>query len=73
MDQPSRDKAELMNNFHASHAKLVTRLATTLFEELLQPRYINDPEAPSPLLWIGGDTFEHYQEHRTILEAVGNA
>jgi hypothetical protein len=38
------------------------------FEDLLTPRHAEDPEKRPILLWILGDTTEHFLEHRETIE-----
>lgn len=49
------------------NAPVVATLRQMPFDKLLQPRYADDPEECALLLWVAGDTYEHYQEHSAAL------
>jgi hypothetical protein len=50
------------------YAELVGKLESMSFEELLAPRHADDPEKRPVLLWVLGDTSEHFAEHRATIE-----
>lgn len=67
-DRPSR---EVMKHLGKTYQKLIARLKATPFKELMEPRYAEDPKKRPLLLWVLGDTTEHFKEHRkTIQRAV---
>ena len=49
---------------------VMAKLDATPFEELLKPRHANDPEGRPLLLWVLGDTSEHFAEHREVIERI---
>ena len=62
----SRPRAEVMNHLKRVYAALVEKLDEMPFEDLLQPRH---PDRPDPLLlWVLGDTVDHFKEHRETIE-----
>lgn len=62
----SRPRAEVMDHLKRVYTLLVEKLEETPFEELLAPRH---PDRPDPLLlWVLGDTIEHFAEHRQTIE-----
>lgn len=62
----SRSRAEVMENLKRVYNQLVTKLEGMPFEDLLKPRHADRPD---PLiLWVLGDTTEHFQEHRETIE-----
>lgn len=65
-----RSVAEVMADLHQTHAQVVKTLTELPFADLLRPRYADDPDQRPLLGWIAGDTYEHYQEHREILERL---
>lgn len=65
-----RTLAEVLDDLHRGHAQVVNTLAALPFADLLRPRYADDPAARPLLGWVAGDTYEHYQEHREILERL---
>jgi hypothetical protein len=40
------------------------------FEDLLQPRHADDPTKRPLLMWVLGDTSEHFAEHRQVIEKM---
>lgn len=52
------------------YAELVGKLESMSFEELLVPRHADDPEKRPVLLWVLGDTTEHFAEHRATIEKI---
>lgn len=61
-----RSRSEVMENLKKVYAALITKLNAMSFDDLLQPRH---PDRKDPLLlWVLGDTTEHFQEHRETIE-----
>jgi len=52
------------------YTELVAKLDAMSFEELLAPRHANDPEKRPLLLWVVGDTSDHFAEHRGTIEKI---
>ena len=64
-------RREVMSRLKRTYRKLMTRLKATAFSELMKPRHANDPKKRPLLLWVLGDTTEHFREHRkTIQKAI---
>jgi hypothetical protein len=40
------------------------------FEDLMKPRHADDPEKRPLLMWVLGDTSEHFAEHRETIEKM---
>ena len=38
------------------------------YEDLMQPRHAADPQKQPLVLWVLGNTVEHFAEHRMTLE-----
>jgi len=47
---------------------LYNKLEAMTFEDLLKPRHAEDPEKRPVLMWVLGDTTEHFAEHRETIE-----
>lgn len=45
-------------------------LAAMKFEELLLPRHADEPEKRPVLMWVLGDTTDHFAEHRATIEKM---
>jgi len=52
------------------YEEAIRRLDAIEFVELLAPRYDEDPEKRPLLLWVIGDTSEHFAEHRAVIEKM---
>lgn len=63
-----RSRSEVMTLLKTTYEILKARLEATPFDDLLKPRHANDPEKRPLLLWVLGDTTEHFQEHRETME-----
>ena len=67
----SRSVEDVINGLKQTYEKLLAKLDATPFEELLKPRYPEeDPEKRPLLLWVLGDTSEHFAEHREVIERM---
>jgi hypothetical protein len=52
------------------YAETVRKLESMSFDELLAPRHADDPQKRPLLLWVLGDTTEHFAEHRATIERM---
>ena len=66
----NRSAHEVMDELRRVYAELIQKLDNTPFEDLLQPRHADDPERRPVLLWVLGDTTEHFDEHRSTMERM---
>jgi len=64
----NRTAEDVLGELNRVHAELVAKLESMPFEELMKPRHANDPEKRPLLLWVLGDTTEHFLEHRETIE-----
>lgn len=63
----NRSFGEVMLWLTQTYEKLLAKLEGMSFEELMAPRDPNDPEKRPLLLWIIGDTSDHFAEHRATI------
>ena len=63
-----RSLDDVMGWLKSVYADLVARLDAMSFDELLAPRHADDPEKRPLLLWVVGDTSDHFAEHRSTIE-----
>lgn len=63
-----RSRREVMARLKRSYAQVLARLGQMRFRELLQPRHADDPKKRPLLLWVLGDTTEHFREHRLTIK-----
>ena len=64
----NRSLADVLGELKTVYARVMDRLKSTQFEELLQPRHPNDPQSSPLLSSVIGDTYEHFAEHRETME-----
>ena len=65
-----RSLEDVMGQLNQVYEELVAKLDTMSFEELMKPRHADDPERRPLLLWVLGDTSEHFEEHRQTIEKM---
>ena len=65
-----RSTQDVLEELRRMHDTLVEKLKSMSFEDLLRPRHAEDPEKRPVLMWVLGDTTEHYAEHRATIEKV---
>ena len=65
-----RSTEEVLIELRKAYEAVLAKLESTPFEELLKPRHADDPERRPLLLWVLGDTSEHFAEHREVIERM---
>lgn len=65
-----RSIEDVLNELKQTYEKLLAKLDSMSFEDLLKPRHANDPEKRPLLMWVLGDTSEHFEEHRQTIEKM---
>ena len=66
----NRSTQEVLDELKRVYADLVKKLESTPFEDLLKPRHADDSEKRPVLMWVLGDTTEHFAEHRATIEKM---
>jgi hypothetical protein len=66
----ARSTDDILNELKAKYAEVLARLESMSFDELLQPRFPDDPKKRPLLEWVLGNTSEHINEHRTSIEKM---
>jgi hypothetical protein len=64
----SRSSEDVLGELKIVYARVMDRLKSTPFEDLLKPRHPNDPQSYLLLASVAGDTYEHFAEHREMIE-----
>lgn len=64
----NRTAEDVLSELKRMHGELISRLEGMSVDELMQPRRADDPQKRPLVLWILGDTSEHYAEHRATIE-----
>jgi hypothetical protein len=63
-----RSTQDVLKELKQVYLTLYNKLEAMTFEDLLKPRHAEDPEKRPVLLWVLGDTTEHFAEHRETVE-----
>jgi len=63
----NRSTQDVLDELQRVYAELTAKLEATPFEDLLKPRHADDPEKRPVLMWVLGDTTEHFAEHRATI------
>jgi hypothetical protein len=66
----NRSTEDVLDKLRRVYADVMKKLDAMSFEELLKPRHADDPERRPVLLWVLGDTTEHFAEHRATIEKM---
>lgn len=67
----NRSTGDVLAELKQTYEKLLAKLDGMSFEDLLTPRYPEeDPEKRPLLMWVLGDTTEHFAEHRGVIEKM---
>ena len=65
-----RSTEDILDELKQTYERLLAKLDATPFEDLLKPRHADDPERRPLLMWVLGDTTEHFAEHRETIEKM---
>ena len=65
-----RTPEDVLRELRQTYDTLIAKLAAVSFEELMAPRRADDPEKRPLLLWVIGDTSDHFAEHRAVIERM---
>jgi hypothetical protein len=64
----NRSIEDVLGELNSLHARVMDRLESMSFEDLLKPRRADDPQSSPLLPSVAGDTYEHFAEHREMIE-----
>jgi hypothetical protein len=72
MVERSRDRSieDVLGELERKYAEVMAKLKSMPFEDLLQPRFPDDPEKAPLLNWVLGNTTGHFAEHRETIEKM---
>jgi len=65
-----RPVEEVLAELKETYTEVTTRLEAIPFEDLLQPRFPDDPWKLPLLDWVLGNTSDHIREHRLTIEKM---
>ena len=66
----NRPVQDVLAELKSVYAELINKLQAMTFEDLLKPRHVDDPEKRPVLMWVLGDTTDHFAEHRATIEKM---
>jgi hypothetical protein len=66
----NRPLQDVLAELKSVYVKLINKLEVMPFEELLLPRHANEPEKRPVILWVLGNTTDHFAEHRATIEKM---
>jgi hypothetical protein len=64
----NRSKQDVMDELNKTYKQLMAKLESMTFAEMMKPRHADDPEKRPLVLWILGDSADHFAEHRETIE-----
>lgn len=64
----NRSTDEVLNELKSTYDAVLSRLNIMSFEDLLKPRFPDDPSSYPVLASVAGNTYEHFAEHREAIE-----
>jgi hypothetical protein len=64
----NRSTQDVLDELRQTYEGVISRLEGMSFEELMTPRHPKDPEKRPLLMWVIGDTSDHFAEHRAVIE-----
>ena len=65
-----RETRDVLDELKHVYAELVSKLEAMSYEDLLMPRHADDPEKRPLILWVIGDSSDHFAEHRETIEKL---
>lgn len=68
----NRSRQDVLDELKKVYATLFAKLESMSFEDLMKPRHEDDIEKRPLLLWVLGDTTDHFAEHRETIEKAVN-
>ena len=66
----NRSIQDVIGELKKVYKQLTAKLESMTFEDMMKPCYEDDPEKRPLVLWILGDTADHFVEHRETIEKI---
>lgn len=66
----SRSAEDVISELKQKYTDVMIRLQAMPFEDLLQPRFPDDPKKRPLIEWVMGNTVDHFKEHRLTIEKI---
>lgn len=65
-----RSITDVLDELQRVYKTLIAKLDAMSFDDLMKPRHADDPEKRPLLMWVIGDTTDHFAEHRAMIERM---
>lgn len=65
-----RSITDVLDELQRVYKTLIAKLDAMSFDDLMEPRHADDPEKRPLLMWVIGDTTDHFAEHRAMIERM---
>ena len=65
-----QSSTDVLKFYRDTHHKVLDTLDKMTFDELMKPYNANDPKARPVILWVIGNTYDHYQEHQVNIKKI---
>ena len=65
-----RPAAEILAELKRTHRETLAALDGMSYADLMRQRFTEDPQARPLVAWVIGNTYEHYREHREIIDRM---
>lgn len=62
-----RTRKQVMTDLRRTYKRLYAKLDAMTFKDMMKPRRPEDPKKRPLMLWIIGDTTDHFKEHRKTI------
>jgi hypothetical protein len=66
----NRSIEDVMDELKQTYEKVLAKLDSMTYEDLMKPRHADDPEKRPLLMYVIGDTSGHFAEHREVIERM---
>jgi hypothetical protein len=65
-----RPSKKVLDELKRVYAEVIARLKVVSFDELMEPRFVDDAEKQPLVNWVLGNTADHFSEHRLNIEKI---
>jgi hypothetical protein len=65
-----RSITDVLDELQRVYKTLLAKLDAMSLDDLMKPRHADDPEKRPLLMWVIGDTTDHFAEHRAMIERM---
>jgi hypothetical protein len=65
-----RSSQDVLDELRRTYDAVMSKLESMSFDDLMKPRHADDPEKRPLLMWVIGDTSDHFAEHRATIEKM---